>query len=70
MISFFKENLLNKIIKQNDLISFEIYGKKENFRVLSINLPYDHSIPLQSDSSLSYLITEKSIIIIIKTYKL
>lgn len=53
MISFFRENLSNKLIKQNEIISFEIFGKKEHFQVLSINGP-----DAQSDPSTSYLITE------------
>ena len=53
MISFFKENLINKIIKRNELLSFEIFGKKENFKVISINKD------VQNDPSLSFLITER-----------
>ncbi len=55
MISFFKENLLNKIVKQNELISFEIYGKKEHFKVLSINSLEKTS---QNDQIINFLITE------------
>lgn len=37
ILAFFKESLLNKIVSVNDIVSFEIYGKLEQFQIESIN---------------------------------
>ena len=47
------------MVKPNDIISFEIYGKKENFIILSINCSYKLINPLEIESITTYLITER-----------
>ena len=57
MLAFFKENLINRIVSLNDIVSFEIYGKPEQFQIESIN---------NSTNLGKFLITEQFIKIIAK----
>lgn len=57
LTSYFKESLISKIIKKDDVLFFDLYGKKEGFKVLRIE---NEEAKLNEEiAEINYMITSK-----------